>query len=479
MKHRSFMFSLCMALFLVATISLTTLAAPIKVFLEGEPISFSTPPVVEQGTTLVPFRAIFEKLGLSVGWEQSTQTVTGQKDGLTIKLSIGSKTAYVNGSERSLPVAPKVVQGSTLVPLRFVSEASSRDVAWDQATQAIHIGGTSSAEQPKQPTPSTKTLKVHFIDVGQGDSILIELPSGQTALIDGGSASAADTVTSYLRASGVAKIDHLIASHPHEDHIGSLSSAIKEFSIGKIYMPRVVHTTKTYENFLLTIKEKGLKVTPAKAGLNLDCGPEVKTVFVAPNSEPYESINDYSIVLKLTYGSTSFLFTGDAETVSEQEILAARTDVEADVLKVGHHGSNTSTSDPFLQAVSPEIAVISVGEGNSYGHPSPQVIAALTESNVEIYRTDLHGTFVITSDGQEITATTDKKASPEKERGPSITPAPIAQLSEEQGYIGNKNSKKLHLPSCRSLPSLQNRVYFKLRKEAIEAGYEPCKICKP
>ena len=196
-------------------------------------------------------------------------------------------------------------------------------------------------------------------------------------------------------------------------------------------MPRVVHTSKTYENLLLTIKEKGLKVNPAKSGLALDCGPEVKAMFVAPNNESYENINDYSVVLKLTYGMTSFLFTGDAEAVSEQEILAVKTDVKAEVLKVAHHGSSTSTSGPFLQAVSPEIAVISVGEGNSYGHPNPQVIAALTESKVEIYRTDLHGTIVVTSDGQEISITTDKKASPEKERAPGITPVPATESSEE------------------------------------------------
>lgn len=479
MKRRSFIFSLCIALFLVAAISLNTLAAPIKVFLEGKPLSFSTPPIVEQGTTLVPFRAIFEKLGLSVGWEQSTQTVTGQKDGLEIQLRIGSKTAYVNGKEKSLPVAPKVVQGSTLVPLRFVSEASGRNVAWDQATETIHIGGKPSIEQPKPPVPSTAKLKVHFIDVGQGDSILIQLPSGQTALIDGGSASAAGTVISHLKAAGVSKIDHLIATHPHEDHIGGLINVIQEFAVGKVYMPRVVHTSKTYENILLTIKAKGLKVTPAKAGLTLDCGPEVKLTFVAPNSESYENVNSYSAVLKLSYGSASFLFTGDAEALSEQEILAAKTDVTADVLKVGHHGSNTSTSGPFLEAVSPDIAVISVGEGNSYGHPSQQVIAALTKAKAEIYRTDLHGTIVVVSNGQEITVATDKKASPEKERAPGITPALITEPSKEQEYVGNKNSKKFHLPSCKSLPTPQNRVYFKLREEAIKAGYEPCKVCKP
>jgi competence protein ComEC len=151
---------------------------------------------------------------------------------------------------------------------------------------------------------------VHFIDVGQGDSALVQLPSGQSILIDGGTAGAAGIVIDYLKTAGVTKIDHLISTHPHEDHIGGLIRVIREFPIGKIYMPRATHTTRTYENLLLTIKDKGLRISEAKAGLFLDCGPKIETVFVAPCGESYANLNNYSAVLKLSYGDTAFLFTG-------------------------------------------------------------------------------------------------------------------------------------------------------------------------
>lgn len=260
-------------------------------------------------------------------------------------------------------------------------------------------------------------LTVHFIDVGQADSILIQAPSGQNILIDAGNNADATLVVNYMRQQGIERLDHVIGTHPHEDHIGGLDVVINRFDIGKVYLPRVAHTTSTYEDVLLAIKAKGLRVTEAKAGVQLDVGSGITATLLAPNSAEYEDLNDYSAVLRLVYGKTAFLFTGDAEAVSEAEMLRAGYRLDSDVLKVGHHGSASSTTSAFLRAVSPTYAVISVGRGNDYGHPHPATLARLESAGINVLRTDEMGTIVITSDGTSIIV--KKAASPTKEKAPS------------------------------------------------------------
>ncbi len=291
--------------------------------------------------------------------------------------------------------------------------------------QPVTSFAESSTTDKKSPaekkSASSGNLKVHFIDVGQADSILVQLPSGQNILIDGGNNDDGTLVVNYLKQQGVKRLDHVIRIHPHEDHIGGLDVTIRNFEVGKVYLPKVAHATKTFEDLLLAIKGKGLKVTQAKAGVKLDVGPGIEAVMLAPNSSSYEDLNNYSAVLKLTYGDTSFLFTGDAEAESENEMLAAGYNLRADVLKVGHHGSSSSTTPAFLKAVLPKYAVISVGKDNEYGHPHSETLAKLSEAGVQVFRTDLQGTIVVTSDGRTITF--NKKASPVKERAPDASQA--------------------------------------------------------
>lgn len=258
-----------------------------------------------------------------------------------------------------------------------------------------NITSVTTAETPK----IIGEMKVHYIEVGQGDSELIQV-DGKNILIDAGTSD--KKALNYLKSIGIKTLDYVIATHPHEDHIGSMDDVINTFNIGTFYAPKVTHTTKNFENMVNALKNKNLKMTVSKVGDTLTIGNATLT-FLAPNSEKYEDLNNYSIVCKLKYGNNSFLFDGDAEALSEGEILAKQFDVKADVLKVGHHGSTSSTSQDFLNKVNPKYAIISDEKNNDYGHPHKQILDKLNAKGIKIFRTDLNGTIIATSNGTDIT----------------------------------------------------------------------------
>ncbi|WP_281201111.1 MBL fold metallo-hydrolase [Orenia metallireducens] len=240
------------------------------------------------------------------------------------------------------------------------------------------------------------------MDVGQADSTLVELPNGENMLIDAGNNDAGNLIVNYIRNLNISKIDYLIGTHPHEDHIGGLDNVISSLNISKIYMPKVTHTTKTFKDVLLAAKRKNLSITPARAGLNLISNNNLKVDIIAPIGTNYHELNNWSAVIKVTYQDTSFLFTGDAEVDSEHEILALGVDLHSNILKVGHHGSASSTTALFLRKINPKYAIISVGQDNKYGHPDPIIINRLNLHGVKIYRTDRQGTILAISDGKKI-----------------------------------------------------------------------------
>lgn len=246
-------------------------------------------------------------------------------------------------------------------------------------------------------------LVVHYLDVGQGDSAFIELPDGQCMLIDASVSSYGDKIVETIEGYGYTEIDYLVATHPHADHIGGMTDVVEGFEIGEVYMPKATSTSKTFEGLLTAISDKGLQIHTAKTGVTIYSDDETEIEILAPVSESYEETNNYSAVVKITYGSNSFLFTGDAEELSENEMLDECYDkLCADVLKVGHHGSSSSTSDAFLQAVSPKYAVISCGADNSYGHPHKETISRLNDMGIDYYRTDRNGTVTISCNGNDV-----------------------------------------------------------------------------
>lgn len=244
---------------------------------------------------------------------------------------------------------------------------------------------------------------VHYIDVGQGDSILIQV-NNKNLLIDAGPKSDNKKFLNYLSHLNLEKLDYIIATHPHEDHIGNMSDVIDDYKVLNFYAPKVQTTERTFEKMIESLKSKNLKINVLKKGADsINLGKNTKVTIFSPAKDSYEDLNNYSPVIKIEYGKTSFLFTGDAEKDVEKEILASNEDINADVLKVGHHGSSTSTTQDFLNKVHPIIGVISVGQDNTYNHPNSDTLKRLTENKITIYRTDKDGSVVLSSDGSNIT----------------------------------------------------------------------------
>jgi competence protein ComEC len=251
------------------------------------------------------------------------------------------------------------------------------------------------------PTPVVNsTMKVHFIDVDQGDSILVE-ENGHFMLIDAGVNEKGATVVKYLKNLGVVKLDYVIATHPHNDHIGGLDTVIDAYKVGNVIMPDVSIDSENYADVLESITDHNLSITRPVVGDNYTLG-NASFVIISPNSSSYESLNDYSIGINLTYGSNSFILTGDAQAVSEAEMLENGIDLSADVLKLNHHGSSTSSTINFLNKVDPEYTVISVGTGNKYEHPHSATMQAINDRDIDLYRTNKQGSIIFTSDGKTI-----------------------------------------------------------------------------
>ncbi|MDL2288651.1 MBL fold metallo-hydrolase [Oscillospiraceae bacterium OttesenSCG-928-F05] len=317
-------------------------------------------------------------------------------------------------------------------------------------------------------------IEVYYFDVGQADCALVRC-GGETMLIDAGEVGQGQLIQGYLDELGVDQLDYLVATHPHSDHIGSMAYIASTFEIGRLLMPDVAHTTRAFRDLMDVIEGKDLDVDFPAPGDTYRLGAAEMTI-LAPQKDYGSELNNWSLVLTIRFGSHTFLFTGDAEAESEADQLRAGADVDADVIKVPHHGSNTSSSTEYIAAVSPGYAVISVGTGNSYGHPTSDVLDVYEQIGAAIYRTDLHGTVIVISDGSDIAVKTSKTDVLSNSSPPEPT---SSETVSAEIYIGNRSTKKFHLPSCGTLPAEQNRVSFSSRDDAISAGYVACKNCAP
>lgn len=243
-------------------------------------------------------------------------------------------------------------------------------------------------------------LEVHFIDVGQGDSTLIRTPNGKTMLIDAASKSKSHLVVDYLKSQGVKKLDIVIATHPDEDHIGGMVNVIQKFEVDQFYMPNKIHNTLAFEHMVVLLQKEEIPVSQALAGQVLPFDEDMELLVLNPEEKDYPNNNAFSIACKLTYKDTSFLFTGDIEAINEYAMIERfGSDLKTNVIKLSHHGSNSSNSPDFLSAVRPVAAVASCGYNNQYGHPHASVLRSLKALGIPLYRTDLQGSIVFFSDG--------------------------------------------------------------------------------
>lgn len=318
--------------------------------------------------------------------------------------------------------------------------------------------------RPPEPMyVSTGTLELHFIDVGQGDAALI-LCNGHAMLIDGGTSQNSGRIYTYLVKQNIKTLDYIIATHPHDDHVGGLAGALNAAKAERAFCSTKYADGRAFESFLKYLDLQGVSIEVPEPGDTFELGSARFTVLGPLRYSP--NVNDTSLVIRFSFGRFHALFTADAETQEEADILRSRAEVESDLLKVGHHGSTYSSSEAWIEAVHPKTAVISCGKDNDYGHPAQQTLDRLHDVGAEILRTDRKGdiVFVVNVDGSY---------GPKEE---------MVVRDQEITYVVNTKSNKFHDPSCSSAATIseQNRLNFTgTREELVELGYEPCGRCKP
>lgn len=437
------------------------------------PENSGTSPETTKPTSVSETTTVSETTEESVNIEEETT--------VPIETTISTETV----SETEIPVTEETPSETTLPEESENSVSTSKTTIATTTPIVTTTRATTTTPAPKKDF--TDKMVVHFIDVGQGDSIFIELPNDETMLIDAGETDKGSDVVAYIHSKGYDTLDYVVATHPHSDHIGGMSEVINNFNVKHFYMTTSSATSQAYTNMLKAVKNSKASAHSVMAGDKILNDRNLLIEVVAPKAIDADEMNNNSIVIKLTYGDNKFLFTGDAEKSEEDGIW---TNIKCDVLKIGHHGSNGSSSANFLKKVEPKYAVISCGLYNSYGHPTDAVLKRLNERNIKTYRTDIQGTIVFTSDGKTISV--NVKPSEYKEvvettvattTAPKVTTATTKQSETpaKTTYVLNTNTKKIHFAECSSVKDMkeENKAFTNDYNKAIADGYKPCGRCKP
>lgn len=399
---------------------------------------------------------------------------------LLLLTACGQQQTGTNMAENQ-STAEAVVQAETQTSQEDAANEPAGQIAGDAVT--LPARGIEEAQE-------TEPLEVHYIDVGQGSATLLK--SGSHAmLIDAGDSDQGTRIQLYLTKQGVENLDYLVLTHPDADHIGGAPVIITKFDIGQLFLSNYEKDNKTTQKVKDAMQYKGMTASDYQVGDTFALGNASFTI-LGPQKE-YTDSNNASVALMVQNGNNRFLFTGDCEAEAEADMAASQADLHADVYLAGHHGSDTASSQVFMDAVSPAYAVISCGEGNSYGHPHAEVLNRFRSMGIQVFRTDEQGSVIAESDGSVVTwncapsetwqtgertqnAQSDAVTLPAQEQKPVV----VEEASQAGNYIGNRNNGKLHKASCSYLPDPQNRVPFATKEEAVAAGYDdPCKRCNP
>lgn len=371
-------------------------ASVVRVTIDGQAVAFDDtyghPFIDGANRTQVPFRKTLEAFGCAVTWEADTRTAVAEKDGITVRVPIGVPQIQVNGAAQAIDTSAILVSDRTYLPIRAVLEAFGAQVTWNNDTRCVVV------------TTGDPVLRVHFIDVGQGDAILIDYGQMEV-LIDGGDNKAGSTVVSYLSSYVDGPLDYLIATHPDADHLGGLDDALAAFQVSEVIDSGRSSTTKTYQKYWNAVQAEPDCVLSYDEDRVISLGPDA-VLSILETGDDWEASNDSSVICQLTCGNTSVLFTGDMTKTAELASLDLFGDI--DVLKVAHHGSKTSTSQEFLDVIRPEYAVVSYLVGNSYHHPTAVVLQRLLDRGTTVYGTGKSGTIILTIDSQGYSFNTDQ-----------------------------------------------------------------------
>lgn len=367
-----------------------------SVYINNQNVPFSTvsgyPFTDNNGRMQVPLRATMEAFGCETAWSEAEKTVTLKKDNTTVQVPIGKAYLVINDKQKTTDTAALVKDGRTYLPIRSVLEAFGAKVNWDAKKNILDITQENDGE-----------LTVHFIDVGQGDAILIDNKDFEV-LIDGGNNKDGKAIVTYIKEFIDGNLDLVIATHPDADHIGGLDDVIKAYDVSKIIDSGATKDTKTYQDYWQAAQnEPKCKVLyDDDMVIDLSYGATIKIIETGDN---YKDVNDNSVVAQLNYREISVLFTGDMEQEAEAASLSKFGKVN--VLKAGHHGSKTSSSQKFLDVLKPEYVIISAGKENSYGHPHKAVLERYFNNSATVYGTFRSGTIVMKTNGHSLSFQTN------------------------------------------------------------------------
>lgn len=338
------------------------------------------------------------------------------------------------------------------------------------------------------PIPSDCNFEVHYIDVGQADATLV-MCDGEYMLIDGGNVEDSSLIYAYLKEYQISELEYMICTHAHEDHVGGLAGALNYAQVQNVFCPTTYYDTDAFRSFIKYVNQQNKEIVVPTVGTSFSLGSASCTI-LAVNTIANDP-NNSSIVLRIDYGKTSFLFCGDAEQEVETKIIEAGYDVSCTVMKVPHHGSDTSLSYRWLNEAMPEYGVISVGENNQYGHPCENTLSKLRDADVQVYRTDMQGHIICVSNGSNVSFSVQKNLDIDTlaDSGPGtkmnntdIQESDNTEIGDQIKYILNVNTKKIHYPSCSSVIQMKDKNKQETalsREELISQGYTPCGRCKP
>jgi beta-lactamase superfamily II metal-dependent hydrolase len=495
MRKKATLYLIILALMLSGFPAATAYAADINVSINEQPVTFTqntgTPFVDASSRTQVPFRSTMEAFGCTVNWDDINQIAIAEKNGITVEVPIGASYIIKNGQQVPNDTAAQIRDGRTYLPIRAVLEAFGASVAWDPESHSVLVAtvplgpsDTATGTAAGISVDPASLMTIHFIDVGQADSIFIDFGTYEI-LVDGGNNADGPLVARYIQQYLDGDLDLMIGTHSHEDHIGGLDYILASYPVDRVIYSDETSSTTSFKDFYEAAATEPNCTFTGDSDMTFDMGSGAK-FNVIEMGDGYADPNENSVISMIDYNDVEVLLMGDLESSVETANLDKYTDI--DVLKVGHHGSRTASSQPFLDVVKPEVSVISAGLDNQYSLPNSDVITRLLSMGSAVYGTFRSGTIVMSTDGSQYTFDTDLMLTPadggaKKSAGSTaiLTSDSNTVTASEALYIGNAGTMKFHTIDCSAGLKISDRnvVYFKTRTEAIDQGYVPCKLCNP